>query len=278
MTTTPAIAPPETDLPATLAEVDFPPTDLPYDDGEPLESNLHRIGMFNLIRPLLTVPGLNQYFAGGNMFIYYSRTQAKNYDFRGPDFFVVLGVDGSKDRKYWATWDEDGRYPDVIVEYLSASTAHQDLGAKKDIYEQIFRTPNYYVFDPYDATSLRGWNLVQNSYQPLTPNPQGWLWCDRLNLWLGTWSGSIEQLTVPWLRFYYPDGSLVLFPEELAEQKAEAAEQEAEAAEQQLEIVQQQAEAAQQQLEIVQQQAETARERAERLAQKLHELGIDPDG
>jgi Uma2 family endonuclease len=37
-------------------------------------------------------------------------------------------------------------YPDVIVELLSDSTAAQDKGTKKDIYERVFKTSDYFVF------------------------------------------------------------------------------------------------------------------------------------
>ena len=83
------------------------------------------------------------------MFIYFSSTQARQ-DFRGPDFFTVLDGDGDRPRKGWMVWEEGGRYPDVIVELLSPSTAEMDKGAKKQIYERVFRTPDYFVFDPYD--------------------------------------------------------------------------------------------------------------------------------
>ncbi|MBP0018213.1 MAG: Uma2 family endonuclease [Cyanobacteria bacterium SBLK] len=58
--------------------------------------------------------GRDDYFAGGNMFLYFSRSQVKNKDFRGPDFFVVLDVDRTRERQGWVIWDEQGRYPDVI--------------------------------------------------------------------------------------------------------------------------------------------------------------------
>ncbi len=120
-----------------------PPTDLVFDDDEPLESNRHRIAMNALIRSMLVaLAERNDYFAGGNMFVYYSSTQARNRDFRGSDFFVVLNVDGSKGRQGWVVWEEDGRYPDVIIELMSPSTAEVDTGIKKEIYEQIFRTPD----------------------------------------------------------------------------------------------------------------------------------------
>jgi hypothetical protein len=72
--------------------------------------------------------------------IYYSPNQLKSEDFRGPDFFVVLGAE-KKERKSWVVWQEDGKYPNVIVELLSDSTASVDRGLKKEIYQNTFRTP-----------------------------------------------------------------------------------------------------------------------------------------
>ena len=248
--------------PETGAELDWeppmPPTDLIFDDGEPLESNRHRIAMNVLIRSMLEAfAARNDYFSGGNMFIYYSSAQARNRDFRGPDFFVVLNVDGRTERQGWVVWEENGRYPDVIVELMSPSTAAVDTGAKKDIYERTFRTPDYFVFDPFDANSLQGWHLDANQrYLPLVRDERGWLWCQRLNLWLGTWSGEIDRETAVWLRFYDRQGNLVPLPEEAAQQRAEQA---------------------QQQLEAAQQRVEQESQRAERLAFKLREMGIEPN-
>ncbi len=237
-------------------EPPMPPTDLIFDDGEPLESNRHRIAMNVLIRSMLTaLTHRNDYFAGGNMFIYYSSAQARNRDFRGPDFFIVLNVDGRTDRQGWVVWEENGRYPDVIVELMSPSTAKIDRGAKKDIYEQTFRTPDYFVYDPFNRNSFQGWHLDTNQkYQRLSQNEHGWLWCQRLELWLGTWEGTIDRETAVWLRFYDQAGNLVLLPEELAQQQAETAQQQAETAQQQAEAAQQRAETAEQQLATAQQQ------------------------
>ncbi|MGB5960188.1 MAG: Uma2 family endonuclease [Coleofasciculaceae cyanobacterium] len=245
-------------------EPPMPPTDLIFDDGEPLESNRHRIAMNTLIRALQQAwSDRNDFYTGGNMFIYYSSTQAKNQDFRGPDFFAVLDVDGTPERQGWVVWEEDGRYPDVIVELMSPSTAKVDKGKKKDIYERTFKTRDYFVYDPFDPTSLAGWKLDNNlRYEPIVANEQGWLWCE-LGFWLGTWQGTIDRETALWLRFYDSSGNLVPLPEEAAQQQAE--------------VAQQQAEVAQQQAEVAQQQAETQRQRAERLAARLREMGEDPD-
>jgi Uma2 family endonuclease len=247
-----------------------PPTDLIFDDGESLETNQHRVAMNVLIRSYQQYRAQQtDFYVGGNMFIYYSSTQAKNRDFRGPDFFVVLDVDGDRERLGWVVWEEEGRYPDTIVELMSPSTASVDLGLKKDLYDRVFKTQNYFVYNPFDATSLLGWHR-SNAYQPIVPDERGWLWCETLGLWLGTWQGTIDRETLNWLRFYDPTGALVLLPEEVAQQQAEVAQQQADAAQQQAEVAQQQADAAQQ-------QAEAQRLRSERLAARLRELGEDPD-
>ncbi|MCW6036091.1 Uma2 family endonuclease [Spirulina subsalsa FACHB-351] len=242
----------------TQWEPPMPPTDLIFDDGEPLESNRHRIAMNVLIRSLQQAwSDRHDFYTGGNMFIYYSSEQARNRDFRGPDFFAVLDVDGTTERQGWVVWQEGGRYPDVIVELMSPSTARVDQETKKDIYEQIFRTPDYFVFDPFVANSLQGWHLESSQgYQPLVANERGWLWCESLGFWLGTWSGTIDREEAIWLRFYDTQGSLVLLPEEAAQQRAEMAEQRA---------------------ERLAQRAETAEQRAERLAERLRSLGLDPE-
>lgn len=235
-----------------------PPTNLIFDDGEPLESNRHRIAMTTLIQSLKQQWSQRQdFFVGGNMFVYYSSQQAKNRDFRGPDFFVVLGVDANPSRQGWVVWEEGGRYPDVIVELLSESTANVDLAAKKTLYEQVFRTRDYFVFDPFDANSLQGWHLdIDRGYQLTSPSDRGWLWCQSLELWLGTWTGIVEDDNTTWLRFYDRDGNLVLLPGEAERQRAEAERQRA---------------------ETERQRAEAERQRAERLAARLREMGEDPD-
>ena len=100
------------------------------------------------------------FYSGGNMFVYYSVAQARQViaelaeegtadappdlrprrAFRGPDVFVVLNVDGSYRRQKWVVWEEGGRYPDIIFEFLSTSTARSDQTTKKTLYEQVFRT------------------------------------------------------------------------------------------------------------------------------------------
>ncbi|ODH01946.1 hypothetical protein A4S05_26365 [Nostoc sp. KVJ20] len=230
-------------------DVIFPPGDL-YSDEPPLESELHLRQIILLLTCLEWLwRDRNDFYAAGNLTIYYSPRQRKSEYFRGPDFFVVLGTE-RKTRKSWVVWEEDGKYPNVILEILSNSTANTDKGLKKTIYQQTFRTLDYFWFDPY-TQEFAGFHLVDGEYQPLQVSEQGYLWSHQLGLYLGVYEGL--------LRFFTRDGQLVPTPEETAEQAEQKAEQ------------------AEQKAEQSQQQAEQAEQKAERLAAKLRELNIDPD-
>jgi Uma2 family endonuclease len=103
--------------------------DLPYSDGEPMESDRHVRQMMMLITTLEDAwRERDDFFVAGNMFVYNDR-QIRSNDFRGPDVFVVLDVE-SKGRKSWVAWQEGGRLPDVVIEVTSESTAHVDRGEK----------------------------------------------------------------------------------------------------------------------------------------------------
>ncbi|MBD2337721.1 Uma2 family endonuclease [Calothrix sp. FACHB-156] len=194
---------------ATPDNVIFPPGDL-YSNEPPLETDLHRLQMTLLIQCLeLLWRDRNDFYVSGNITIYYSPRQRKSEDFRGPDFFVVLGTE-RKPRKSWVLWQEDGKYPNVIIELLSDSTALTDKGLKKQIYQDTFRTPEYFWFDPQNL-EFAGFVLVAGKYQAIEANAQGWLWSQQLELYLG-----VEQEK---LRFFTAEGQLVVTPEELAEQE-----------------------------------------------------------
>lgn len=208
---------------------DFPTIDLPAEDGVPLESAWHRSQMNLLIDVVKHRWRERQdFYAGGNMFIYYSLQQARNRDYRGPDFFVVKDIDGNYSRQKWVVWEENGRYPDVIIELMSPSTAQEDLGSKKNLYERTFRTSDYYCYDP-DTHQLRGWHLANKNYEPLTPDENGRLWSIELDGWLGAWEGSYLQEQAIWLRLFDEEGRLIPTEAEAAHQEVETERQRAEA-------------------------------------------------
>ncbi|MFM6787804.1 MAG: Uma2 family endonuclease [Microcystis panniformis] len=191
-------------------EVKFPPRDI-WSEEPPLESYAHLQQILILLQCLEWLcQDRNDYFAAANLSIYYSPNQKKSEDFRGPDFFVVLGTERRLDRKSWVVWGEGGKYPDVIVEILSPSITKVDRGQKKQIYQDIFRTPDYFWFDP-ETLEFQGFRLMEGQYQAIEPTDRGWLWSDRLGLFLGIYQ---QQL-----RYFNREGELIPTPAEVAKQE-----------------------------------------------------------
>jgi Uma2 family endonuclease len=211
----------------TEPQVALPQVQLIETDGVPLESHWHVLQIGLLIELLAYwFRDRNDYYAGGNMFIYFSEEQARNRDYRGPDFFYVDGVNRLPMRPYWAVWQEGGRYPDVIIELLSHTTAEEDRTTKKALYERTFRTSEYFCYDP-EAEQLEGWRLgPRRRYRTIPPNERGWMEVEELGLWLGPWRGQWQGFDAVWLRFYDSEGRLVPTRGEAGEQRAEAAEEE----------------------------------------------------
>jgi Uma2 family endonuclease len=217
-----------------LAELEEVTRNLVDNDGEPLESSWHRACINLLVSSILWLfRDRTDFYVGGNMFVYFNLQQARDRDFRGPDFFFVRGGNLHPQRPYWAVWMEGGRYPEVIIELLSPRTAHEDRTTKRVIYEQTFHAPNYFCYDPITG-QLEGWELHGGLYEPLQPNEHGWLWSSVLQLWVGTWNGEYLRENATWLRFYDTNGQLVPVQEEAERQRADAERQRADAAEAEL--------------------------------------------
>ena len=187
----------------------YAPQNLPYDDGEPMESNWHVRQMSLLIEGVEVHRGSrDDFFAGGNMFVYFSEDQFRNRDYRGPDFFLVNNVSRSKKRKYWALWDEGDRGPDLVVELMSKSTRDEDLTTKRAIYEKKLRVPEYVAFDP-ETGEIHAWRLGKRKYKPIRPDENGRIWLEQAGLWVGTWRGLHAGSVDTWLRFFDAKGRLV---------------------------------------------------------------------
>ncbi len=251
---------------------EMPPSDtLIFDDGIPMDSPRHRSQMNLLIETLkMQWAGRNDFYTGGNMFVYFSPDQVKNEDYRGPDFFVVLGVDGGPERKGWVVWEE-GKGPDVVIELLSDTTEKFDKTGKKQIYESVLCAPEYYWYHPFRG-ELAGFELKGGRYHPLPSDQQGRIVSPLLGLRLTRWTGKYDDIQATWLRWETLDGKLAPTRDEYAQQERERAKQERERAEQAEELAEQERERAEQ----AEERAEQERERAERLAAQLRALGVDP--
>jgi Uma2 family endonuclease len=217
--------------------------DLPCSDGIPMETQWHVLQM-NLLRETLAYHWAHRdFFVGGNMFLYFSQERIRRKDFIGPDLFVVLDVP-RRLRKSWVVWQE-GKGPDVVIELLSETTAEHDRTVKKRIYQDELRVTEYFWFDP-ETDELAGFALREGVYEPLEPDTEGRLPSRKLGLTLAKWQGPYDGDEAVWLRWATSGGVLLPTPAEMAERERQRAGEE--------------------------------RQRAERLAAKLRELGIEPDG
>ena len=237
----------------TWADLQRLPTedDLPYDDGRPMETQRHVLQLTLLWETLrLYWRHRDDVYVGANMFVYYSLPQAEaiirelEYEFgereepppesrafRGPDFFVVLGVE-NRERKSWVVWQE-GKGPDVIIELLSASTTKLDKGKKKEIYQNELRVPEYFWYDPF-SSEWAGFVLREGVYEPIEPDEKGRLISRQLGLALVRWEGVYKDVKARWLRWETLEGELLPTPDEMMEQerrRAEEAERRAQEAE-----------------------------------------------
>jgi Uma2 family endonuclease len=205
------------------------------EDNIPVETFWHRWCMNLLIEVTAQFcQSRPDYWVGGNNFIYFNPDQARNLDYRGPDYFYIKdGVDRSRPRDFWAVWRENGRTPDVIIELLSPTTAQEDRTTKFQIYEQTLRVPEYFLYD-HDTQRFEGWRLNGGSYAPLPQDGRGWLWSAELGLWLGNWVGEYLGLHDTWLRMYTTSGELVPTTGEAQRQLVEKEKQRAELAEKEL--------------------------------------------
>jgi len=241
-------------------------------DGEPMDTPWHRDELSLLMESIKWHRRpRTDYFAGGNMFLYYSMKQSKTLEYKGPDFFLVNNIDGKRERSVWWVFEEDARFPDVIIELLSPTTEKVDRTTKKSLYETRFRTPEYFLYDP-DKKKLDGWRLINSSYQPIQPNDRGWMWSEQLDLWLGTWEGSYLESDQTWLRFYDKNSKLVPIRAEAREQQLKRANRRAEKEKERAEQEQQRAEQEKQRAELEQQRAEQEMQRAEQEKQRADEL------
>ena len=247
---------------AEKLEALMPDTSHLYSDEPEMESSLHYAQLALLVACLEWLwRDRTDFFIGANLTIYFSRQQLKTRDFRGPDFFLVKQTD-RRPRSSWVTWEEDGRYPDLIIELLSDTTASVDRTTKKDLYQNRLRTPEYFWYSP-TTDEFEGFRLAGHQYEAIAPTPQGWRWSDALGLYLGVEANQLRYFTIA--------GEKVPTPAEAAAQQIQATQ----AATQAATIATQAAAEAIDLLEQERQAKLLAQQRAEALAERLRTLGVD---
>lgn len=233
-------------------------------DEPEMESSLHYAQLALLVACLEWLwRDRTDFFIGANLTIYFSRQQLRSKDFRGPDFFLVKRTE-PRARNAWVLWEEDGRYPDLIIELLSTSTATVDRTLKKDLYQNHFRTPEYFWFSP-ETLEFQGFRLVGHTYEAISSNERNWRWSEELGLYLGIEANQ--------LRYFTAEGEKVpTFAEAVAQSMIET--RQAIALNEQ---TKQQLQQTEQQLEQERRQRIEAQHRAAQLTDRLREMGINLD-
>ena len=200
---------------------------------------------------------------------------------KAPDWVYIPSVEPLKDsvirRSY--TPNAEGDRPLIVMEFISETEGgeysinpHYPYG-KWYFYEQILRVPIYVIFHP-KTSCLDIYRLTDGKYQRQELGADGRIWLGEIGLFLGVWQGKKAEITTNWLRWWGRDGNLLLWGQESLDLERQRLAEERQKTEQE----KQRADQEKQRAEQEKQRAEQEKLRAEKLASKLRELGVDPDG
>jgi Uma2 family endonuclease len=241
-------------VPSTLTLPDH--TQLPESDGtfvKNFQEHPQSILLTTSIAPILNALHPDgRYAIGQDCGIYWRLTDPPEQGAEAPDWFYVPNVspliDGQMRRSY-VMWKEIVA-PLIAIEFVSGDgsqerdrtsplTNESAKAGKFWVYEQAIRVPFYAIYEVQHA-AVEVYELVANRYQRCSPNERGHYPIPPMGVELGIWQGRVMgDRTLPWLRWWDSAGNLLLSAEERADREEQ---------------------------------------RADRLADKLRELGIDPDG
>ena len=261
-------------------------TQLPESDGtfvKNFQEHPQGILLTDSIRPKLQdLHPEGNYRIGQDSGIYWDITEPPEKGAEAPDWFYIANVtpllEGEYRRSY-VMWKES--IPPVIaIEFVSGNgkeerdkTPPKQLDKKGQekkagkfwVYEQAICIPYYAIYEVKKA-SVEVYQLREGRYQLLKSNERGHYPIAPMGVELGIWPGRYDESNLPWLRWWDNQGNLLLTGEERSnllelrlEREKRNTEQERLRAEQE------------------HSRAEQERSRAEKLAEKLREMGINPD-
>ena len=178
---------------------------------------------------------------------------------KAPDWVYVPSLkpipEGQIRRSY--TPHLEGDIPALVIEFISETEGgeysinpHYPYG-KWYFYERILKVPVYLIFHPKTG-ELDVYRLVSGKYEAREVDEHNLYWIEELGLYVGVWLGKKAEVTAYWLRWWDKSGNLLLWGSERVEQERQRSEQ-------------------------AELQLERERISRQRLAEKLKELGVDPD-
>ena len=218
--------------------------DLPYSDGKPVDNEL-QIYVASLLGEILAWYWRERtnWFWGINMGVYYEVQLSAI----APDGFLSLGVERrtrASGRLSYVIWQER-IVPILALEFVSKNYG-QEYEDKKDIYARIgvlyyvVYNPDYYQRNKHQPFEV--YRLVDGEYILQSGEP---VWIPEIGLGIGRAQGIHQAWTREWLYWYDQNGNRLASSQERLQQE--------------------------------QQIAFAERQRAERLAERLRQMGINPD-
>ena len=192
-----------------------------------------------------------------------------------PDAMLSMDVDLPADislkcnRSYFV-W-EYGKVPDVVIEVVSNREGGEDTD--KLIAYARAGVRYYVIYDPDQFLGpevLRAYRLEGPSFRTMDEP----IWFPDVGLGLRLWQGQYEDMEATWIRWAEENGTVV----PTGSERAEAAQRLAEAAQRLAEAQQARADTQQTRADAQQTRADTQQARADRLAEKLRQLGVEPNG
>jgi Putative restriction endonuclease len=152
---------------------------------------------------------------------------------KAPDWLYVPSANPIESTRRSYTPHAEGDLPAIVMEFLSHidgseySVKRSFPPGKWFFYEQILRVPIYVIFEP-EGGLLEFYQLENERYNLVLPDPDGRHWIAAMNLFLGTWRGEKEGRSGYWLRWWDESGNLLPWAVEQIEQERQRAEQERE--------------------------------------------------
>src|SRR5665213_544717 len=118
----------------------------PTSDGKPMaETDIHRRLMTELIASLqVFYSGDPLVYVSGNLLLCYEEGNRRKHV--SPDVFVVRGVP-KHERENYLLWEE-GQSPRFVIELTSSSTRREDTNKKFELYRDVVKVREYFLFDP----------------------------------------------------------------------------------------------------------------------------------
>jgi Uma2 family endonuclease len=214
----------------------------PESDGKPMADNTQQFRWILVIEQNIDWLFAEEpnVFVAGDLLWY--PVEGNNSLSAAPDTMAVFGRPKAH-RGSYQQWQEENIAPQVVFEILSPSNTRREIDRKLFFYNN-YGVEEYYLYDPY-GIELDGWCRSEDGWLDRIESMAGWV-SPRLGIRfeLG------EELEL-----YRPDGvPFCSFAEinQRLERESQRAERESE-------------------------RAERERQRGDRLAEKLREMGIDPD-